>query len=76
MGDKMLTFELTKDADEVEIHGNEEGFRELMEALSMVINTSEHDHLMTPAWGGRELTEEKQGKANRLINKVTIRLWH
>ena len=76
MGNKILTFELTTNGDEVEVHGNEEGFRELIEALSRIINTSEHDHLMTPAWGGCELTEEKQSCTNTLINKVTIRLWH
>mgnify|MGYP001610806681 FL=1 len=30
MGNKILTFEMTKDGDEVEIHGNEEGFQELI----------------------------------------------
>ena len=53
MTNKILTFELTKDADQIEIHGNEEGIRELIEALSRVVNASDHDHLMTPAWGGK-----------------------
>lgn len=75
MSKKILSFELTKDADQIEIHGNEEGLRELIEALSRVLNASDHDHLMTPAWGGSELTEEKQGETNRLINMVTIHLW-
>jgi hypothetical protein len=35
----------------------------------------EHEHLMTTSWSGSELTEEKQGKNNKLINKVTIFVW-
>lgn len=76
MTNKLLTFELTKDRDQIEIHGSEDGLRELIDALSRVMSTSEHDHLMTPAWGGSELAEEKQGETNTLINKVTIYLWH
>jgi hypothetical protein len=75
MSKKLLTFELTGDRSQLEIHCNEEGLHDLVSALSRVLATGEHDHLMTPAWGGNELTEEKQGKGNALINIVTIRLW-
>lgn len=70
----MLTFEL-KDGDEIEIHGDEDGLRRLLEAVRRVLETGEHDHLMTPAWGGAELSQEKQGPRNRLLNKVSIRRW-
>lgn len=75
MSKKLLTFELTEDGSQLEIHGNEEGLRDLTNVLSRVLTTGDHDHLMTPAWGGTELTEEKQGEKNALINMVTIRLW-
>jgi hypothetical protein len=78
MSEKILTFELPQDGGEIQIHGNEEGLRELCGVLQRLLKSpkSEHDHLFTPCWGGHELTEEKQGSAtDRLINKVTIYLW-
>jgi hypothetical protein len=71
----MLTFELTKDKDEIEIHGDQEGLSRLVGIISRIIKSSGHDHLMTPAWGGSELTSEKQGQTNTLVNKVTVRNW-
>lgn len=71
----MLTFELTQDNKEIEIHGDEEGLSELIEIVSRVVKSSGHDHLMTPAWGGSELTQDKQGQTNTLVNKVTVRIW-
>ena len=75
MSDKILTFELTSDKEQLEIHGNRMGIQELINLLSRVVDTSSHDHLMTPSWGGNELTEEKQGESNNLINKVTVHIW-
>lgn len=75
MSNKLLTFEVNEDCDQIEIHGNQEGFLELIEALNRVMSGSQHEHLMTPAWGGIELSEERQGEAGRLINKVTVHFW-
>jgi len=66
--------------DSIEIHANEPGLQDLIEILlklknSLPVKSSEHEHLMTPSWGGMELTEEKQSKDSTLINKVTIHLW-
>ncbi|HEY2930855.1 MAG TPA: Imm32 family immunity protein [Acidobacteriota bacterium] len=36
------------------------------------METGGHDHLMTPAWAGHELTEERQGDNTKLVNMVTI----
>ncbi|HEU4765957.1 MAG TPA: Imm32 family immunity protein, partial [Pyrinomonadaceae bacterium] len=69
------TFELTKDGDELEIHGNRAGLLQLITIIKKVVDYGEHDHLMTPSWGGDELTNEKQGLTNTLINKVTVRFW-
>jgi Immunity protein 32 len=74
MSKRLLTFEIVGD-DEVEIHGDVEGLRDLIRSLTHVIETGEHDHLMTPSWGGTELSEEPQKEGAKLVNKVTIRVW-
>lgn len=35
-----------------------------------------HVHLMTNSWGGDELTDEKQGDENIIINHVKIFKWN
>jgi hypothetical protein len=35
----------------------------------------EHDHLMTPSWGGTELTEEPQGQDTKIIHSVVVHPW-
>jgi hypothetical protein len=75
MNDKLLTFELSADGDNLEIHGNLAGLRELSKILERAIETRQHEHLTTPSWGGDELTEEVQGVGARLLNKVTIHVW-
>ncbi len=80
MSDKwLLTFEFTPDCDEVEIHCDRKGLDTLLTILHKLADSKSplprHDHLMTPAWAGNELTEEKQGEQNTLLNKVTVRLW-
>jgi hypothetical protein len=80
MNTKLLIFELAEEMDAIEIHANQQGLQELIDRLfklkkSFNGSSSEHEHLMTPDWGGTELTGEKQGKDSILINKVTIHLW-
>ena len=76
MGTKvLLTFELIPSGDVVEIHANKEGLAQLIEMLQRVLQHGGHDHLMTPSWGGWELSEEKQGEDSTLINHVKIILW-
>lgn len=76
-GPGLLTFELGADGEELEIHCDRRGLTELIRILSRLAHSAgqSHDHLMTPAWGGAELSEELQGETNRLLHKVTIRLW-
>ena len=73
----LLTFELGPDGEELEIHLDQRGLRRLIRILSGLAQTKgqSHDHLMTPAWGGIELSQQRQGETNRLLHKVTIRLW-
>ena len=59
----------------VELFMDEGGRKVLIEALQQlsVDNTTiDHDHLMTAAWAGCELTEEIQNTSNELINKLTV----
>jgi hypothetical protein len=76
----MLTFELTPDLDELEIHTDREGLRNLLNYIRRLMESDEplprHDHLMTPSWGGHELTEEAQTENGRLLNHVKIHLWN
>ena len=75
---KLLTFELVPSHDEVEIHCNESGLKELIYRLTLLLgdqNRPGHIHLATPGWAGNELTEELEGEKNLLINQVTVRLW-
>ena len=74
MSKRLLTFEIVGDG-EVEIHGDVEGLQDLIRSLTRVIETGEHDHLMTPAWGGSELSEEPQKAGAKLVDKVTIHIW-
>lgn len=76
-GPGLLTFELGPDGEELEIHLDQRGLSELIRILSRLAQAKgqSHDHLMTPAWGGVELSEQRQGEANRLLHKVTVRLW-
>jgi hypothetical protein len=75
MTNRILTFELSADGDQLDIHGDTAGLQDLLQKLQGVIRSHKHEHLMTLSWGGDELTEEAQGKDARLINKVTIHIW-
>ncbi len=75
MKNKLLTFELDKDGEMLEIHGNKEGLKSLISILLKATETGDHSHMMTASWGGEELTDEKQCDENKLINHVKIFNW-
>jgi|WetSurMetagenome_2_1015567.scaffolds.fasta_scaffold648069_1 hypothetical protein len=80
MSNKLLTFELTEGMDAIEIHADQQGLQDLIDRLLRLKNSlpgksSEHEHLMTPNWGGTELTQDKQSVNSTLINKGTVHLW-
>jgi hypothetical protein len=68
-----FTVELTPDHDVVEVHCDREGLDLLIRSLER-LRDGGHDHLMTPAWAGWELTETKHGPSNELINHLMIRV--
>lgn len=73
----MLTFEIPNAKNELDIHLDEEGAKLLIQSIGDLLNSSGHvhQHLMTPAWAGNELSEEAQGENVDLLNKVTIHKW-
>jgi hypothetical protein len=71
----LLSFEYDSDGEKLEIHANEKGLIYLKEQIEMLLEHKQGIHLMTPSWGGEELTEEKQGKDNTLIHHVKIFHW-
>ena len=78
MADFLLTFELEKEAEALCIHGDEVGLRNLQQAISQLLDTTDpghfnHEHLKTPAWGGVELSEESQG--GQPIQHVKLYCW-
>ena len=70
----LLTFEMSPNGT-LEIHGDRMGLIELVKLVQHVLAGSQHEHLMSASWGGDELSEDKQGDKNRLINSVKIMLW-
>ena len=63
----------------VELVMDEEGRGHLIrviQRLTLEKPLGGHDHLMTEAWAGNELSEELQNTENELINQLNIYLVH
>ena len=80
MNDYLLTFELDKDAEQVFVHGDPAGPEYFAnELLKMAAQAKKgefpHDHFFTEEWGGNELSSEKQGTEEKLINHVKVFCW-
>ena len=74
----MLTIELNEDGDVVEIHGDTHGLASLRDIIERLLESPEqidHAHLMTPAWGGNELSEDVQRESNSLVHHVKLHFW-
>ena len=73
----MLTFEWDKDAEQLEIHADSEGLKELVKHIKKLasVEGNEHLHLMTEDWGGEELSNDKQNEKSELIHHVKIFKW-
>ncbi len=73
---KQITFELSRDGDCIEIHSNPKGLIYLSDIFTKAASKgADHTHLMTENFGGNELSTEKSGADNRLINYVKIFCW-
>jgi hypothetical protein len=76
----MLTFELDASHECLTIHGSPEGLASLAEALQRLVASTpdgraNHDHLMTPEWGGTGLTADPQG-SGPVIHHVQLYCWN
>ena len=71
----LLSFEISKDGDELNIHCDDAGLENLRSIISQIKGKVSHEHLMTPSWGGNELSEDPQSEDSHLLNKVTIHKW-
>jgi hypothetical protein len=73
----LLTVEL-RDGDkpgraEVALCLDDEGLEVLVRRLERLRGRRDHEHLMTPAWAGSELTDSKQGGPEfELVNHLRI----
>jgi hypothetical protein len=75
----LLTFELSKDKNELEVYTDLSGLKSLIEELSKLLKSAEegkndHTHLMTEDWGGYELSSESQG--GEVLNHVKVYCWN
>lgn len=72
-----LTFEMTADWRQLQIHCDLEGLKQMIHTLTRLSERSkpDHDHWMTPSWSGHELTERKKGDGTILINQVDVHYW-
>jgi hypothetical protein len=75
----LLTFELSKDKNELEVYTDLSGLKSLIEELSKLLKSAEegkndHTYLMTEDWGGYELSSESQG--GEVLNHVKVYCWN
>ncbi len=79
MSDKqfLLAFEWDPEKQVLEIHANRMGLEKFKNDLESLINVpgNDHIHLMTPLWGGDELTADAQSENDIVVNHVKIFKW-
>lgn len=77
--DYVLTFVRGQEG-ELFMHADAKGLAVMIAALERLKKNaeeglSEHDHLMTPAWGGSELSEKKGLESGELIHHLKMYGW-
>lgn len=72
-----LTFEWDEEDEALEIHGNREGLKYLADRLILLAERpgQDHEHLMTEAWGGWEISAEANNSEATKINHVRLFKW-
>jgi hypothetical protein len=78
--DHILSFTTDKEGDQVFIHADAAGLDYLMRSLSRIRRNIDadvcgHDHLMTDAWGGHELTERGLDDGIHTVHHVKVYGW-
>jgi hypothetical protein len=78
--ERVLTIELDQLGEMVELHLNKAGAEYLKNILDRLIsnNQNEHLHLMTPDWGGSELSSNQQNLSAdvELLHQLKIMYWN
>lgn len=78
--DHILSFATDKEGDQVFIHADVAGLDHLIRSLSLIRQkvaggSCDHDHMMTDAWGGCELTEFAPDAEAHTIHHVKLYGW-
>jgi hypothetical protein len=78
--DHILSFSTDADGDQIFIHADADGLDHLIRSLTHIRekldkDICDHDHLMTDAWAGSELTQRTLDDGARLIHHVKIYGW-
>ena len=73
----MLTFETSQNGEMVALYGDPDGLRLLATQLISLIDRTkadhfEHDHLMSPDWGGTSLNTEQQSTDGIVVHHLKI----
>jgi hypothetical protein len=68
----LLTVEYQPQQEELDIVCDVAGLELLITKLNQLKQNGGHTHLMTPAWAGDELTEERQTETGMLVNHVRL----
>ncbi len=63
---------LEHDKAVVEINADAEGLEYLIKLLSDLKKNGDHFHLMTPAWGMDDLSDEKYHQKSVLVNHLEV----
>jgi hypothetical protein len=76
----MLSFEYEPNDEALLIHGSPESLRHLASLLNQLADgvasdKPDHLHLMSPSWGGTELSNQAQSSTARLFHHVKIMGW-
>jgi len=73
----MLTFEWVEESETLEIHGNREGLLYLAQRLALLAEHQgrDHEHFMTEAWGGWEISAERNNFEATQISHVRVCKW-
>lgn len=79
MKEKLFTLEFSPEDDRLELHLNHQSIDELIALHNEIkeVGNNDHFHLMTPEWGGEELSGVKQNLNDsvKLINHLKIFFW-
>lgn len=68
----LLSIEYNAESEELSIVCDGDGIDSLIGHLNRLKGNGGHTHLMTPAWAGSELTEERHAPDGILINHVRV----